>query len=297
MVVTCCHCRSQGRDFPCCPTPRSRPSVFPLGMRELSRVHYHSLSITPAIDNINSTKPALGSTERCCRFNQAGLLRNDRPLLLRFPKPVPVPVPAFLLMLWSLLPVQILCCAVCALVCLGVCACSLACFPLLFCSHLLPPNSSTPTFPVNCSTNPPSLVFNLSGWYDSHPSQSTVVELPPPLLSWHQELATVPIEPATSCSTSALAIGQFPRSHGSMFLCVRKSSNPKRWQCKPSLAVLGRPSRPGRCMAAWLEGLRPCDTDTHSTSSRAPTIGRTCFEACQGQCITDRGLLPRAQAA
>lgn len=50
-----------------------------------------SLSIRPGIDNVKSTKPALGSTECCCRFNQAGLLRNDRPPLLRFPKPVPVP--------------------------------------------------------------------------------------------------------------------------------------------------------------------------------------------------------------
>lgn len=83
-----------------------------VGMRELSRVHYQSLSISSAIDNVNPTKPALGSTERCCRFNQAGLLRNDRPLLLRFPKPVPVPVPvpALLLMPWSLLPLQMLCC-------------------------------------------------------------------------------------------------------------------------------------------------------------------------------------------
>lgn len=62
------------------------------------------------------------------------------------------------------------------------------------------------------------------------------------------------------------------------------------------------PGRPGRCMAwtAWLEGLREGDTgdtDTHSTSSRAPAIGRTCFEACQGHCITEPGLLLRALAA
>lgn len=70
-------------------------------------MHYQSLSIRPGIDNVKSTKPALGSTERCCRFNQAGLLRNDRPLLLRFPKPVPVR--AFLPVLWSLLPMQMPC--------------------------------------------------------------------------------------------------------------------------------------------------------------------------------------------
>lgn len=71
------------------------------------------LSIRPGIDNVKSTKPALGSTECCCRFNQAGLLRNDRPPLLRFPKPVPVPA-----LLWSFLPCR--------------CRCH-ACLPLPFC--------------------------------------------------------------------------------------------------------------------------------------------------------------------
>lgn len=51
------------------------------------------------------------------------------------------------------------------------------------------------------------------------------------------------------------------------------------------------------CMAASLEeGLRARDTDTthtQQTSSRAPAIGRTCFEACQGQHrITECGLAP-----
>lgn len=178
---------------PCLSLRPSLPSLPPARACErsmkaaLSIINHYRLD-RPGIDNVWSTKPALGSTERCCRFNRAGLLRNDRPPLLRFHQSLllfPVPVPAF--------SMQVPC-----YLCAGLL--------LPFCCLISNPPATNLVYPSpiprqlisqQLPSPPPQPGPRRSGRYDSHPSVVYCREVPTTTtLLRHQQQATVPIEAA-----------------------------------------------------------------------------------------------------